>query len=134
MALQLFDAFKAWLQRWGCFGCLCSWVKRLRFPLTPPSPLQHPCHGLRCSDITISQVVWLLVPGGASLLPGWSRFSIAWVFELETPDYQALELDKNAGNLWTEQIPLIADCLHREAKFRSKSKHAPAEGEAGEKR
>lgn len=41
---------------------------------------------------------------------------------------------KNAGNLWTEQIPLIADCLHREVKFRSKSKHALAngEGEAGE--
>lgn len=65
---------------------------------------------------------------------GLESFSIAWVFELETPDYQALELDKNAGNLWTEQIPLIADCLHREAKFRSKSKHAPAKGEAGEKR
>jgi len=52
------------------------------------------------------------------------------------PDSQALELDKNAGNLWTEQIPLIADCLRKEAKLRSKSKHALAkrEGEAGEKR
>lgn len=43
---------------------------------------------------------------------------------------------KNAGNVWTEQIPLVADRLHREAKFRSKSKHrlAKGEGEAGENR
>lgn len=66
---------------------------------------------------------------------GLELFFIAWISELEMPDYQALELDRNAGNLWTEQIPLIADCLHKEVKFRSKSKHALAqgEGEAGEK-
>lgn len=65
--------------------------------------------------------------------PGPRSFFIAGASRLGTPALQALR--KNAENLWAEQIPPGADGLRSGVKFRSKSKHALAngEGEAGEK-